>query len=465
MTTRSRLGGGSIASRLFVVIALPLVALGFLGIQRVDQERGAADDAREIVRRAEIQSSVAAVIGPARLEQIALEGLSRVDEIGVPRDAVVDLSGIDLEEIYDPNRIALDAALERLDGRHGDLPLEDGGSFSDRLEPIIADLSEQRRLYRGLQARPASVRDVFDRLDDALTDALRLDQRNDDRSGTAVGAPSVERARLRALADVVTEAGRRGRALLDGLIRPSQESSFELIVATARLDTTLDIYRAQIPPERAALFESVDRDLLPIPTELLSIGGQRDGPADEASLDPELVRGTALALLDQITYLDALGEYSEVANAYAVDTLEERARSAENSAQRTAIGIGFVLVSTITILFVVGGSVLRPLKRLTHRASLIGRGDLDGCAEVVRGPSDVRTLTIAMNQMISTLRNVESQISGLADGTRSALSTLPPGAIGVSLRQSFENLEETTSRLHASEELSSAIVAQAADAI
>ncbi len=68
--------------------------------------------------------------------------------------------------------------------------------------------------------------------------------------------------------------------------------------------------------------------------------------------------------------------------------------------------------------------------------------------------------------MLSTLHRVEQEISHLASGDLGDdIAPDLPGAIGVSIRESVRHLSEVTSRLHTSEQLSSAIVAQAADAI
>ena len=72
-----------------------------------------------------------------------------------------------------------------------------------------------------------------------------------------------------------------------------------------------------------------------------------------------------------------------------------------------------------------------------------------------------------MNDMVSTLDRVNQRIRKLASGEveDAASETALPGAIGISLRESVQHLARVTEQLHRSEALSSAIVAQADDAI
>ena len=71
-----------------------------------------------------------------------------------------------------------------------------------------------------------------------------------------------------------------------------------------------------------------------------------------------------------------------------------------------------------------------------------------------------------MNEMLVTLHRVNSEITRLASGDVGTVDAPDlPGAIGVSMRDSVRHLTSVTAQLHRSEQLSSAIVTQAADAI
>ena len=77
----------------------------------------------------------------------------------------------------------------------------------------------------------------------------------------------------------------------------------------------------------------------------------------------------------------------------------------------------------------------------------------------MRGPTDIRALTMTMNEMLGTLHRVNGEITRLASGEIDA-NTVPdlPGAIGISMRHSVRHLTTVTAQLQRSEQLSSAIV-------
>ncbi len=122
---------------------------------------------------------------------------------------------------------------------------------------------------------------------------------------------------------------------------------------------------------------------------------------------------------------------------------------------------------TLVLILIVLRSILVPIRRLTDRAVEINAGEIDLPALDVSGPRDIRALTLTMNDLVSTLDRVNERIQGLASGAleQADPDAVLPGAIGISLRHSFLHLANVTGQLHRSEALSSAIVAQADDAI
>ena len=205
--------GISFSLRLLTLVLVPLVGLAFLGFQRIDDERSAADEARSLVEDARLQQDVAAVYGPAQLEQIALEGLAAIDAIDVPRELVVTIAGVDFESTYDDNAVEFEAALDRLAANHGDFVPSGGATLSDRLSFIRGELATQRRLSSQARAEPADVRSVFADLDELLADAVRST-----RSFQIDGATSSstnDRIALAALSEVLVRAAQAQVAASD----------------------------------------------------------------------------------------------------------------------------------------------------------------------------------------------------------------------------------------------------------
>ena len=145
---------------------------------------------------------------------------------------------------------------------------------------------------------------------------------------------------------------------------------------------------------------------------------------------------------------------------------QERARSAEEALRNTWLLL--LLVGALTGLLVVVGSAatLLPLRRLTRRAEAISAGNIVVEPLPVRGSNDIRSLTRTTNEMTALLGEVEHEIHRLADGDFDEGHSVDlPGTIGESIQGSMNRLHDITRQLQRSEQLASAIVAGAGDAI
>ncbi len=462
MRARRRLGGGSLSLHLLALIIVPLVALALLGVQRIDTEQISANRARATVSAAELQRSIAAAVAPAQLEQITLEGLARIDALGVPRDAVIQITGVDLETLYTTNQIAFEAALDSLAENHGDLVLADGQTLSARLAFTRGELEVQRQNSNVFKAAQPDVRAVFDKLELVFTEASQA-QSKDMSSSTDLASSG--RLQLQALTAMTTEAGERGKALLASLVARSNQNIDYIVSATTRLEITAENYRASLDPDEVAEFDALQEQLIALPEFLTtSLDASFDAINDDLLLDPENIITSAEAILDHLNYLDALEQYSSGVHDDVIAELDAQANDAEAATRQIQLLVAGSAIASVLLLVVVGWSVLAPLRRLTRRAEQVGGGDLAVEPLHVQGPRDIRTLTTSMNEMMATLQSVDRQIAALTDDSIEP-GPESPGAIGVSLRRSFEHLEGVTTQLHASEQLASAIVAQAADAI
>lgn len=450
---------GSITTRLVALVFVPLLAVGYLGFDTVQRERDNTAVARQVVVTAELRQAVAAVVGPAQLEQLALEGLNRIDELGIPRPVVSELSGVDFVEVYRNNVPVLDGVLDDLVADYGDLVLADGQTLSTRISFARGALATQRSLSDDGLGRRDDVRGVFDLLDATLDESLATSAPM--RSGSISAEAVNERERLAALRTVQTSAGERGRALLDGLVGSDENSALQIISSDAQLSNAVDVYRLLLDTDDQSEFDVVNEDLIAIPVEILVLG--RDG---SSILDPGYVGTAATTFLEQLDYLHSLGTYSAAVHADSADRLIATADAAESLANRTFVLTVTLIVGSAVLAVLIGLSCLRPLRRLRRRATQVGEGDLNHDPLPVTGPTDLRMLTMSMNGMLNTLQAVDQEVRSMAASTPGTQSMLDvPGDIGASLRQSFERLAEVTGQLAASEELASAIVDQAADGI
>jgi hypothetical protein len=133
------------------VALLPMIALAALAVQRVRTERTAAASAHALGELVAFERAAAAVGLPAYAERIVLVGLTKLDNLGVPRQTVIDLSGVDFEAIYAAKRAELNAALDSMQQHFSDVVLDDGRRLGDALGVFRAalDISVSCRQSKG----------------------------------------------------------------------------------------------------------------------------------------------------------------------------------------------------------------------------------------------------------------------------------------------------------------------------
>lgn len=437
-----------------------MIGLSALAYQRIGQENRSATEAIQLADDTRVQSAVAAVYGPAQLEQTALEGLAAIDTLGVPRDLVVTISGADFEGIYNTNRIELDQSLDELAAVETERVPSTAG-LAEALGFIRGELNVQRTLSEASRAELEGIGEVFERLDNILAETL-IGAESSATTSSASADTSGVRSELEALNRVLVGAGARGASMLSGLLDHSPETTLEIIEADARLELAIESFVAMLADDELLRFEEVMQSIDPLPQEFVSLD---DRVSIAAAIDPTYIRTAAEAMLNQFAFVAALEKYSNEFHDAAVVSLDNEAVAAQSAAMRTTLAVVATIAVSLLVLFTLTVSMLRPLKRLTKRAATISDGGFDVEPLPLHGPKDVRTLTNTMNDMMATLHQVDHDISTLANGAYSDLRSELPGSIGVSLRGSIQRLEDTNRELLASQQLASAIVEQAADAI
>ena len=443
------------------MLLVPLVGLAALALQRIEREQVVRESARELVADARLQQDVATVFGPAQFQQIGLQGLSRIDQLGVPRELVVEISGVDFEKIDAANIDVLDRALDDLMTQHTDREVGPGGPLGERVAAFRIRLEEQRALANARIADPEQIRLLFDDLDLLLAESV-ADATSVGADAILTGTTSTERMQMAALSDVLVGAGQRAEALLAALLDREASQNFQVIVADTRLDAAIDAFRKVLGPDQQVLLDRLTTELRPLPPGLLTPG---ETVTEDGVVQPDFVENSTSASLEQIAFLDALADYSAQFHDEVVDRLELRAEVAGGAVRSTLVFVGVTFLICLVALLLITFTTLRPLRRLTRRAGDIGRGSFDADPLPARGPDDVRMLTTTMNEMMVTLHHVERDLVGLAEGSSRPTGDELPGEIGVTLRRTFSLLRDTTTRLHASRQLAAAIVQQAADAI
>jgi diguanylate cyclase (GGDEF)-like protein len=456
------MGGYSLATRVIAVAVLPIIALTVLAVQRVRSERASVEAAHSLASLVSFQRAVATVSIPAYAERIVLVGLTKLDDLGVPRQAVVDLSGVNFEDIYATKRAELDLALDGLQRDYGHVQLKDGHHLGPTLVTFHEALRRQRDLSGQHQGSIATISGLFDELDTLLSGAVE-DQESElkDRSNSEVVAAA--QAEVHTLADVAVAAGERAKAVLDALLNLDRDHMVELAGVDGRYNTLAVELAERMSAADAALLQRVG-DLSVIPRALL-LGVSADAAA--AALDPNIVRMAVQSMSSQIDTLAALVVFIGQIDVGLSEQISAEARQLDRSSRMTITILGLGTLLTIVLGALVTRSVLRPLSRLTRRASAVSDGHL--ALEPLRpsGPRSTRVLTTAVNDLVGTLALFDRQASALASGDLGAatLRETLPGSLGRSIRESVGNLTAVTQRLTQSEAWASAIVEHAADAI
>ncbi len=365
---------------------------------------------------------------------------------------------MDLEQIYSANLIEFEASFDALAAGYGDLELADGPALGLELAEIRSALEEQRLLSGRRQATVAGVDEVFTRLDQLLVQLL-VTNRPLDADGLSLDR---QRARLSALGNVLFSAGALGRGAMTEIMNGGIDHAEQMRLAAAH-DTYVEVFSALLNPLERQWFEQTRLDA----PDGLALQLPSTSESGMIAADPDAIGLVANSLLRQLDYFDALKEFSDEFHERTSTLVRERADDARNDARTTQVLLWSIAGSTLGLTILVLWSILSPLRRLTQRAEAINHGELDLPSLPIRGPSDVRSLTETVNDMSATLGRVNAQIRRLASGEPDEVGDAHdlPGVIGISLRQSVEHLANVTSQLHRSEALSSAIIAQADDAI
>ena len=274
-----------------------------------------------------------------------------------------------------------------------------------------------------------------------------------------------EHERLRALASVVDSAGGRGTALLRSILYGDSSKIYTVVAADGRHAALADNYRSLLDTGYQggrAEFDAVRSTLLPLDPALIDeIAG-----LDVEAFDPTLIAGAATLLDNHRQYLFALDEYADRMHAEMGEDALATAHEAEASLHRMWLLLWAIGVVTAGLVVLGTLATLLPLRRLTHRAEAISAGNIVAEPLPIRGSNDIRSLTRTTNEMSVLLAEVEHEIQRLADGEfESGYEVDLPGTIGDSLQGSMNRLHDITRQLQRSEQLASAIVAGAGDAI
>jgi diguanylate cyclase (GGDEF)-like protein len=449
------IGPRSLAARLLVIVLVPMIGLQVFAYREVQRLRSSADAAARVRAQVMLLQETGRVISPLYIELIGTDGIARSEALGIDREDLSGILGIDLRSLVTTARGDLDDGLDSLAATAAGSRLPSGVVLGEQLALIRSDLATVRGQFDARAQDDAEVRRVFG----LLTDLVEQ---------TTISSTQTfgESAITRELADIGNEAGQLVAMLATAtnelqLVAEAsigggdQAQVLAAVRAAGSFDATAARLRSMLTTDRRA-----DLDALLAQPSFAQVNDALPrwmlGLSGVASVDGELIDDgqalqTMVDLLNaSISRLDDLQQFADgflaqqVERASIVEVDARNARSLAIKVMVAALGISLLLLALVLV------SILRPLHRLTRQSRQVVHGDLALAPMKPTGPTDVKVVMRTFNEMVTTLRAYDAQVRRLALGDTRIDRTLP-GPLGDTLRQSVSHLAAVTSQLHASE--------------
>ena len=150
-------GARSLSGRLVLLLLVPLLAAQWLTVASLMDRDQAAAAARDLSQRIDLVAEVGAMFAPVALETAASLGMAEVDRLGVDREIVTQVLGVDYALYIVDSRTEVDDGLDHLVADHPDVVLPSGRLVRDRVREVRGPLEAMRAQ---LDARRATADEV-----------------------------------------------------------------------------------------------------------------------------------------------------------------------------------------------------------------------------------------------------------------------------------------------------------------
>ncbi len=441
MTVQRRLGGLPLAVYVVGLLAFPLAAVGVFSVREVERNDESTSSANAVADAASIQAMASAVFVPLEIERSADLGLARVGELGVDLDTVIDATGIDLLGLRTSNAERLDGALASLATVLAD-PAQAAQirTVADQIVELRVDLDDR-------SSSVGAATEVFDTAFAHLADVVASSGATIANATTSTPGTVSTVRRLELVIDVVATARQEMEGFTAIVLSDSATSATAMAAGGIRHGDALDAAASSYPSEIARLDSA--HDALPtIP--MAAFDGAVELDDDFTMVD---VLQVADGLFAHVDYLELVAAFSAEQTELLREDVDTWAADAARRNRLTLLALGGVGLASLLFGVVVTRSFVRPLNLLRLQAERISAGELHAEPLVVEGPTDIRKVTGALNDMAGTLSLVEDHMDALAAagvGHEFELRQLP-GHVGTSMRTSMERITALTTRLQMSE--------------
>ncbi len=450
-----RFGPRSLTARLLAVTLIPMAGLQLFALREVDRQRKVASSADIAAEQMVILQRAGTVIVPLYFEHTATLGIGRAEALGLDRELVADVIGVDFITILTESRAELDEGLAALRAVAGDTVLATGETFDDALTTALEQLERVRSEFDGRRLDPDTVDGAFSALIDTLSELQATADRSLDSTAATPGLILIDR-RVDHLHSALRHATLELRYLAEaGTLGSVNAPVMEMVMEAGAFDAAIHDFPEHLTAECLAelnemlagdSFADVARYRPDFVVRLVAADG---GPVDVVA-DADTVQAIVNLLLASFDRLRDL-------QVFADDLLEEAVgdarRIADDAQGAHHLALAVMIAAAVTSLLLLGlvvRSILRPLKLLARKARQVQEGDLDVRASKPSGPTDIRVVMRSFNDMVTTLRGYDAQVQRLAAGDTRIDDSLP-GALGETLRRSVSHLATVTHQLHESE--------------
>ncbi|MEN9643813.1 MAG: hypothetical protein RL238_482 [Actinomycetota bacterium] len=453
-----RFGPRSLTFRVLLVVLVPMIGLQFLAWRDLRTERDAAASAAEVKDLTELLHRAADVIVPMSKELTVTNSLVIMRNRGYELATLEAATGIDYTQVRDEAMALVDETLEKLRVDGTGVVLSDGTDVAEAAAGIQTQIDTLRTAFVD---DPDSLSGAIvggmaaEMLDDLST--LIADISHDVRwtagGGDLIAISAETDQMVAALQHASMALWYAAAASVNG---DPQDALMRMVEQNGAFDASLHQLKQLVDPERAA---SVD--------ELRGLGSFTAVSATQSQFITA-VNGAALAgppsIVTDPTDVTLVSSHLGASSARLDDTqmfahefldaevaLAQSLRDDADLAKNIALAVMITtFVVSLLLLVLLMRSILRPLGRLMRQSRRVQQGDLHLPPVKPSGPTDLRVVTRAFNDMVSTLQAYESQLDRLARGETKVDQPLP-GPLGDTVRRSVSQLATVTAQLHASE--------------
>ncbi len=442
-----RFGPRSLTFRVLLVVLVPMIALQYLTFRDARDERRKADSATVVGERLDVFHHTANLIVPMAIELTVEAGVARGEALGTTRTSMDTMGRPAVDSfltLRNQSVKTLDKELATLDDMGVDVstvtsllkPLRDEWKSGDELDANAIDKAW------------AELRTEIIRLNDTAAHNLR-------EAATTAELLTIGTETEQMVAVLQYGSDELWHTMMAGITGKPEDHVIQMVDAEGALTASLDRFQQVLPADRSAELETLRSGvefttLQASRTPFVEVVTAAADASPYVVTEPDqvqLVVGTVGISMERLLAIQEYGHRFFDAEMTIADDIRHEA------AQARWIAVGIMALTalvSLVLLVLLMRSILRPLSRLMRQSRRVQKGDLNIEAVKPSGPTDLRVVTRAFNDMVSTLQSYESQLDRLARGETKVDHSLP-GPLGDTVRRSVSQLATVTAQLHASE--------------